>query len=241
MPPVDPCLPQPTQPGDTALARCVAGSPPVIDGDLNDWPNPLFIYDVQHRSAAESNGNWSGNENNNDDTLSASFALRWDLDALYVAVRFRDDSSYVPTYSYWRGDSIEIGLDALRATSSAYAPDGQRLIVAADAKGETYRMSAYATALPMPSGTVVKALTNPNGFTLEAAIPWTVLGTAKAELGKFVGFDISLNDADGGDPTRERSLLWKNAAPGGCLCSNGNACAPYCSTRALYPVMLGGR
>lgn len=240
-PPVDPCTVPPGAPTNAEVARCVIDSPPAIDGNLADWPAALFTARLQHRSADGALGNWSGNEDNNDANLSARVATRWDRDHLYIAVQFTDDSSYTPTTAYDQGDSIEITFDALRDQLASTSTDGTRLILIRSGAGDAYTLSAPTTAQPMPAGVIAKVAASGTGFALELAIPWTTLGTAPAMPGRFLGFDVSVNDADGSDSTRERSLLWKNTAPPGCLCANGSACAPWCSTKALWTLTLGGR
>jgi hypothetical protein len=244
VPPVnDPCQVPPGNPTNATVAHCVIDSPPLVDGNLADWPDPLFTTRLQHRSADDAPGSWSGNEDNNDVNLSARVATRWDRYHLYVAVHFADDSGYLPSSAYYRGDSIEVYFDALRDQLASSSTDGMRLILIRDATGQAYKLSAPASALPLPTGVVARALANPtgSGFQLEVAIPWSALGAQKPAPGQFLGFDVSLNDADNGDPARERSLLFKNTAPPGCTCSNGLACAPYCSAQALWTLTLGGR
>ncbi len=234
----DPCAPAPAPVANTLVAACSIGAAPVIDGDLSDWPLSLFSTTIAHRTAGvETGGTWSGSEVQNDRNLSADVALRWDASALYVALHVNDDTRRTPNLALFQDDAVELYLDGAN-DRGPYAADDFQLVFAADGRGELYQ---NGPSLPLPAGVIaqVKNGATTANWTLEAAVPWSVL-TGSPALGRLLGFDVQLDDNDSGGANSDRFIVWKNSAPAACNCA-GTRCEPYCDTRPFYTVQLGGR
>jgi hypothetical protein len=238
----DPC-PAVTLAASVVEATCArAGAPPVVDGDLGEW-SPGVFYTISHGQASESTGAWSGVETTNDADLSAQVAARWDDQYLYVGARITDDVRQVPaTASLWNDDAIEIYVDGLDDRGDNYDSDDVQLVIAANGQGQLWKwpQTGYPTALPAGVVVATKDSTPGAAWNVEVAIPWSLLGGSAAAPGRTLGIDVQLDDNDLGGATRDRTLLWANAAPAGCVC-NGGFCQPYCDQKSFATLELGGR
>jgi hypothetical protein len=238
---VDPCGSPPTPVSGAIVASCVIGSPPVIDGDLSDWPTSLFTNSVRHATADYTSGQFSGNETNNDADISGAFAVRWDADNLYIAATITDDQRSVTSTTYYDDDAIEILIDGFGDRDPPYeADDAQLVFVANGGAGQMWKFGVFSGYEPLPNG--VKSMARDTGttanWTFEAAIPWTALTLNGASTGHVLGFDVSLDDSDPGSAMKY--LVWKNKPPAGCMC-NGTSCLPYCTPQSFASLQLGSR
>lgn len=230
----DPCANPPALGGGNLAAQCVIGNPPTVDGNLADWPPLAQWTSARRASAALSGGSWQNDPSQDDPDCSAKFFVRWDLSYLYVAVSVTDDIRNVPNSppGLTDNDAVELFFDGLHDRSQAYGDDDRQLVYSADKA----KMAAKdGNAASWPAGTVEKWGGTSPAWTLEAAVPWSALGGTPATLGRVVGFDVKLDDNDGGF-TRARDLAEYYAAPSGGACS-----APYCRTDAFGAVQLHGR
>ena len=233
----DPCAgPAPTHDAHRLGAACAIGSAPTVDGDLSDWPAALFAP-VDHASAADATGSWSGV---GDLDSSARIAVRWDLANLYVAVAVSDDDRQTPSTTLTENDACELFFDGGHDRTLDYAADDWQLVYSADRQKAAYQgVDGFGNPVVAgwPAGAVQALRDGPDGasWTLEAAIPWSALG-GTAALGRVVGFDLKLDDNDGGGPTRDRALVLFDEAEGGGPCR-----APYCRTDWFGAVQMMGR
>lgn len=233
---IDPCANPPALGNGNLAAQCVIGSPPVIDGNLADWPPSLFHPMTHATTGVVATGSWSGSAATDDPDLSARWAVRWDLDNLYVAVSVVDDVRETPNATaLTQNDCVELFVDGLHNRTTTYGADDWQLVYSADQKSGSYK-DGLAAALP--NGTVMQKAwsgQSPN-WTLEAALPWSMLGGTAPALGRVVGFDLKLDDNDSGLTTRDRDLVMFYTAASG-----GSCTAPYCRTDAFGAVQLLGR
>ena len=234
----DPCVGAPALGSSNLAAQCVIGTPPKIDGDLSDWPLAQFVA-MTKATSAQANGTWDVAGIPNDTNSSARFFVRWDLTYLYVAVSIADDVRNTPNTgsAISNNDALEIFVDGQHDRATSYGSDDWQLVYSADKQ----QVAAQGTVVTWPAGTVEKWGGKSPAWTLEAAIPWTVLGSNAAAPGRLVGFDLKLDDNDGTsmpDPSvRERDLIYYyNPGPGA-----GNCSAPNCRTDAFGTVQLQGR
>lgn len=248
----DPCATSAPLDGGVAVGLCIlGGTPPLIDGVLDDWSGVAFvpirygIADVIHASSGGPEFMAWSTPPAVDANLSGAFAMRWDASNLYIAVRVTDDVRGVAGGALYASDGVELYLngDAHPATA-ALSPNGYQITITVDNRLASYR---DGSAIALPSGVTIQHATaqgSGGSWTLEVKVPWMLLGFATASAGRAVGWDIVLNDDDGGT-TRERWLTWKDAplvAGGyGCTCSNGDYCFPYCDARNWSQLVLGPR
>lgn len=222
-------------------ATCVRGAvAPVVDGDLADWPGGVW-YTIRHADAGGNSGTWGTDENLNDADLSASVAARWDDQYLYVAAKVTDDVRGLGGSNNVNDDAVEIYVDGLHDRDVAYEADDAELVFNAGGVGQMWKYGG-TNPQPLPAGIVAAArdATPAASWTLEVALPWSMLGGTAAAPARLIGFDIQLDDNDGG-ATRARTLTWANAAPMGCTCAGtANPCEPYCDPQAFVALALAG-
>ena len=127
----DPCGPSLMVPAGAIAAHCSIGDTITVDGALSDWPAGYFSNSDTHATAAISanTASWSANESTNDKNISATFAVRWDNTALYVAAHISDDATVTFTSAnndqIWKGDSIEVYIRSATAGGAYTTSDGQ--------------------------------------------------------------------------------------------------------------------
>ena len=231
---VDPCAGAPALGAGNVAAQCVIGDPPTIDGDLSEWPLASFLP-MTKTTSAQANGTWDVTGIPNDTNSAARYFVRWDLQYLYVALSITDDIRNTPNpvgSQLSENDAVEIFVDGQHTRSSSYDGTDWQLVYSADAQ----KVAAQLTVTPWPSGTHEAWGGISPAFTVEAAIPWSLLGNNAAAPGRLVGFDLKLDDNDSGT-TRERDLiLYYNPGTG-----NGGCTAPNCRADAFGTVQLQGR
>ncbi len=197
--------PSKLRPNGTPVRAARLSAPPILDGDLADWSSNIYASDQVVFGAT----NWSGSAD-----ASASYYVGWDSNALYLAIGVRDDK-HVQTATgarLYRGDDVEIQLDAQLALdfASTYltSDDFQIGLSAGNFGGiapEAYRWYPSASAGRLSSVTV-KAKAAGEGYALEAAIPWSVLGITPTE-GVVYGFALSLSDNDKPGAALQQSMV----------------------------------
>lgn len=183
--------------GNGADARALRSTEAIlVDGNLGEWAAFPAIAIDQLTLGAE---RWSGPGD-----LSGTVRFAWDADNLYLAIERRDEAHVQANTgdALFRGDSIELWLDVAVGEdydSATMSEDDFQIVVSA---GDfvARRAEAYV-AYPLPTDTnrnrlvQVRAAPLANGYTLEAAIAWQLLGvTAQAE--GIVGYAVVLNDID---------------------------------------------
>ncbi len=233
----DPCANPPAPAAGDVAAQCVIGNPPTIDGNLADWPLGQFIS-MTRTSAAQAAGSW-GTAVPDDANVSARYFVKWDLTYLYIAVSVTDDVRQTPNHASGSpnlsdNDAVELFVDGKHDRTTSYGSDDWQLVYSADAQKE----AAQGNLVGWPAGTHEAWGGATPAWTLEAAIPWTLLGGAPATLGRVVGFDLKLDDNDGanGDQRDRDLVMYYDAGNGG-----GSCAAPYCRTDAFSAVQLLGR
>jgi hypothetical protein len=227
----DPCGSAPALGAGNVAAQCVIGKPPVIDGDLADWPLAGFLA-ITKSSAAQNSGTWD-TAVPNDANSSARYFVEWDLSYLYVAVSVTDDVRNTPNVppQLTDNDAVEVFVDGKHDRVATYDNDDWQLVYSADAQ----KAAGQINVVSWPAGTHEAWGGTSPSWTLEAAIPWSILGGAPTAPGRVVGFDIKLDDNDAGS-TRDRDLVLFYDAPSGGQCQ-----APYCRSDAFGAIQLQGR
>jgi hypothetical protein len=230
---IDPCGNPPSLGSGNLAAQCVIGNPPTIDGNLSDWPLAQFVS-LTKTTAAQANGTWGSASVPDDTNSSARLFVKWDLGYLYVAVSVTDDVRNTPNVppSLTDNDAVEIFVDGQHQRTASYGADDWQLVYSADGQ----KAAGQVNVVTWPAGTHEAWGGTSPGYTVEAAIPWSILGGTPAALGRVVGFDIKLNDNDVGTARDRDLILYYNATS-----SSGGCTAPYCRTDSFGAVQLQGR
>jgi len=166
--------------------------PPYIDGHLEEWREKS--YSIQNPVFKPEN--WQGWRD-----LSGIFFITWDTDNLYVGVEVTDDQ-HVQNESgrtMYKGDDIEIQLDAELEADFAEdkLSDDDHQIGLSAGNFDDRPPEAYVWLPSERSGAMIEmaARQTANGYVLEAAIPWWVLGV-QPQPERAYGFALSLSDND---------------------------------------------
>jgi serine/threonine protein kinase len=167
-----------------------------IDGNLSEWKSEQPLYLMNPVFGAEF---WTGQS---DLTGVAHFA--WDDDFLYLAVLRTDDihlQNYA-TFDMYRGDSVELWIDVDLAGDFNIELINQDDFQFGFSPGDfNTRRAEGVVYYPDPRSEErnrqigVRAEPWTQGYTLEAVIPWSLLGIEpRANL--MLGYVVVLNDND---------------------------------------------
>lgn len=218
-----------TRPVETQTAR---SAPPVAQPGAQTRPNgPLIravavrpggtgIDDLRQRltqagaeavaiaSPVYGGSNWDGPQD-----LSGQLWAGWDTANLYLLVDVTDDVFVQESAGIllYQGDSIEVQLDADLAgdfTSRVYNDDdwqiglspGNLLSASPQWQWWSYRGSPGAGNIQM------SAARNSSGYSLSAAIPWSLLKVTPREGGLF-GFAVNVNDNDTPGTLEQKAMV----------------------------------
>lgn len=171
---------------------------------------------------------------------AVAVALAFDDEALYVGWQVRDATPWVngadaPQYLYARGDTVDLqlGTDPAAKADRPEAVAGDLRLSIGPFKGQPtavlYRRVSDAKApMTFSSGVVaeyrmeyvavqpdvrIHAVRGQGDYTVQARIPWPVLGTTAPASGKLRG-DIGVTHGDPADTDTVLRTYWSNAATG---------------------------
>ena len=194
-----------TRPNGAVVVAAREEAAPAIDGDLGEWS--AFPYKADQVTFGASR--WTGASDN-----SGAFAVGWDASYFYLAVRVSDDK-YVQVATgddIWMGDEVEVQLDADLAadfyTASLSADDYQVGMSAGNFGGippQAYRWYPSSKQASLTTVSVAGKAT-PQGYDLEARIPWTTFSITPTEGARF-GFALSISDNDAAGTAAQQSLV----------------------------------
>ena len=167
----------------------------VLDGTPNEWPQAWLPL----TTVVEGQDNWTDRTD-----LSGTFQVAWSQAGLYLAVRITDDiyRAGPDGTDMWKGDSLEINFDRALVedfTSAASSDDDFQIGIGFGpelSQVRAYRWLPFALeSAPDAIGT---AVSTPDGYTVEAFLPWSAVTLTTAELapGRSFGFNLALNDND---------------------------------------------
>jgi hypothetical protein len=195
--PVPPTItPTPHERKGTTINAAFIATPPVIDGNWDDWKTTQFPL----RNIVWGAANWVDNSD-----LECSFRIGWDYKYLYLAVKVNDDK-YVQNATgdlLYKGDGIEILLDADLLgdfKSTSVSSDDYQLGISPGKGGIGTNLEAYLWLPDSKKGnkTVdikMASIAFQGGYRIEARIPWSLFGIT-ADRDMEFGFAISVNDND---------------------------------------------
>ncbi len=194
--------------------------PFAIDGDLGDWANVPGVFVMKDAAQVVwGRGAWKG-----PDDLRAKAQLAWRYDHLFLAVRVVDDQLRQTQRGdgIWRGDHVELYLDAQPDLEPSRKLFGKGQFQFAFSPGNFLKTGdALTDCAPeaycfRPRGGSVKgvklaAQKTESGWTIEAAIPWSLLGVRRPAKGMTLRFEIAVGDTDSPEPKQE-SLMTTSTA-----------------------------
>ncbi len=183
-----------------------------LDGDLGDWgavPGE-FAYDAAEQ-VVHGAGAWTGT-----DDLGGRVKLAWRQSHLYLSADVTDDQLQQTQQGdgIWQGDHIEFFIDAatdLEPERAAFG-DGQFQIAFSpgnfldtgdaliDCAPEAYCFRPRAKSVDQID---VSAQKTADGWTLEAAIPWSFLAIGTPAKGTVLAFEVALSDTDSPEARQE--------------------------------------
>ncbi|MBN1921814.1 MAG: protein kinase, partial [Anaerolineae bacterium] len=186
--------------------------PPTLDGQLLEWQGeraltPYLVYTAE-------DGDWSGSSD-----LNGGFTVAWDDDFLYLGVEVVDDLLVqVETGAkLYLSDSLEIQVDTDLNGDFTFDELNDDDVQIGFSPGDwgTRRPEAYIwqpPALEQP-GTMIRvaAQTTRQGYALEAAIPWYLLG-GRPPTETAVGFCLNLSDNDTFGAAEQETMFSTSAA-----------------------------
>lgn len=215
-----------------ALAACAVGArvnaeepvlaiplkpdpPPALDGQLEEWANvPGALLLNRAAQATWGTGAWKSASD-----LSAKVWLAWRQDMLYLAADVTDDKIRQTERGagIWKGDCLQLYLDVVPDEEAVRSHFGKGQFQIAFSPGNFQRSGNSLTDCPPEAycfkpaslvlkGAVVAAQQTDHGYTLEAAVPWAVLGIKLPVVGLPVNFEVAVFDTDGTEARSEKLL-----------------------------------
>jgi hypothetical protein len=195
--------------------------PPAMDGQLNEWLNRPGMLVVDRREQATwGNSNWKSSAD-----LSARVWLAWRSDMLYLAASVSDDHLRQTQRGegIWRGDHVMLFLDTAPEDEPERDSFGRGQLQIALSPGNFLHSGDPGLDCPPevvcyhPSGThldtaVIAATQTPQGYDLEAAISWSLLGVNAPVDGTALRFEVAVSDTDGAEPRQEKLMTSSTAA-----------------------------
>jgi hypothetical protein len=173
---------------------------PTINGDLSEWSGEATYQSAFRVYSASS---WDGSQD-----LTAVWRLAWDDNNLYIGVTVIDDT-HVQTQTgnqIFRGDSVDMQFDTNRDADfeARLSPDDFQITLSpgdfAGLPPAAFRFQGTTNGaiLDAPGGhhVTVAAQRTDDGYTLEAAIPWSDLNLTPAP-GLVIGLALNASDNDG--------------------------------------------
>lgn len=182
--------------GQVAAARIAA---PRIDGDLSEWTgqptydSPFLVY-------------WDDGWDNTNDG-SVRWHLGWDDANLYIAARVTDDR-HVQTQTgnqIYRGDCLEIQIDTDGGAATSVGPREFQVnlspgdFVTLPPSANLSQGTNAGGMFDAPGGhrITVAAQRTADGYTVEAAVPWSDLLTGPFGQPMLIALSLDDNDRDG--------------------------------------------
>jgi len=186
-------------------------TPITVDGvfDPAEWANSNYS-----RMAPPDQVAFGFFEPGYEDASATIYAL-WDENNLYLAIVVKDDKTIridpfagMTRFAPWDDDSLEICLDG--DNSKGLPKDTNDKCWLIDLRGRVFEDGVYT---PSPEIMLDFTWEQDQGYTVEAAIPWSVLEvTPPPSVDQEIGLDVFVNDDDNGR-YRDGQLAWSGADP----------------------------
>jgi hypothetical protein len=168
-------------------------TPPVIDGQLGDWPAAESIELTRYTAYS-----FVGTVDDTND-LSSLIRSGWDEQHLYFAIEVTDDAVVADSTDVWRDDGVEIGLDGLNDDYPWGWDDHQYTVVVDGRKTDRGTATSDMTAA---------VYEYEGGYNIEIAIPMSKLLSGSPISGTVMGFTVGIHDDDDGG-SWDAYLIWQ--------------------------------
>jgi len=188
--------------------------PPAIDGDLGEWGNVPNALDLNTKEQVV----WGEGKWTSPNDLRAIVWLAWRNEYLFLAADVTDDKFQQTQRgtSLWKGDHIELFIDATPDTDSERKPFGKGQFQFGFSPGNFQHTGDKLLDLPPEAvifrptemktdGILTAATRTESGYALEAAIPWSLLGVEGA-LATALGIEVGVSDTDGDESVQESMM-----------------------------------
>ena len=201
--------------GDPVFAYYVE-RPIQVDGRLDEWavPRSCSVVKDPADNTPYDLDRWDGSHD-----LSGDLQVAWDTESFYLAVEVRDDVFVQIESGVWlyNGDSAEIQFDADLEGDYGDSDFGSDDYHIGFSPGdfsrrlpETYVWAPGAREGSEPAVDVAARQTG-DGYILEMAIPWWVLGATRSDGAAF-GFCLCIADNDRRDEAYQETMLCTHAS-----------------------------
>ena len=138
------------------------------------------------------------------DDLSASFSLSRDKDDLLVKVKVNDDKKgYFPAGARWAEDCIELFLDLFPTRGDEGNPDKYGKTTYQFAISPYQKPVIFGQGQAHIEGMTADITLGERGYEAVIRVPLAALSPL---TGKSIGFDLAIDDSDGGE--RKTQLVW---------------------------------
>jgi hypothetical protein len=166
-----------------------------VDGSLDEWKDYPQV-DLNVETADRIHGVLSSVEGDSSVTVYSA----WDDAYLYLAARIYDDVLVHDSENLSDDDAVEFGLDGLHDHQGEQADDHSYTI-------RVDGVLANSGTLVTDGNEILATRILTDGWSLEMAVPWTLLGGQLATY-RTIGFTLGLHDDDdGGDA--DAHMIWK--------------------------------
>ena len=144
--------------------------------------------------------------------LRGDFRLCWDEKNLYFLIQVKDPTPMKTNKEgekLWGADGIELFVGAKDVDKGGTMIFSDRQILIGASETPKIHIVDHAEDSKLCQTLVVKDVTG-DGYVLQVAIPWTVLG-AKPKNGMEMLFDVMIDNSDDGD-FRKQQLAWNGTS-----------------------------
>lgn len=173
----------------------VAGTAPTIDGTVEAfWSSYTAIPLAQGFNSAPD--------------LAGSYRVAYDATNLYLLIEVTDDDLRNDSGNDWDDDGAEVYIDINNDKSGGYGANDYQYSFAYNNAPTVVEYKHGTTA-----GVIYGGASVAGGYVIEVSFPWATLGSGAPSAGDFVGFDVKLNDDDGGGG-RDHELGWYDGSFG---------------------------
>lgn len=176
-----------------------------VDGDLSEWSTvkPMYVKNSWDVDASKYEG--------------AEFYVGYDDNYIYIAGSVSDDNiaNNYKLGKLWNGDAVEVFLDLnpdANPGNPAYTADCYQFIFSPTSVDKKPAMTVMGPAFApdsVPQSSLISVKKREAGWQFEAAISKQDLKGYNFKSGKVVGFNLQIDQGDGGD--RVGSRIWRGA------------------------------
>lgn len=148
-----------------------------------------------------------GKEPVNASDLHAEGHLLWDAQNLYVHAAVQDDEIVTTGTDYSKRDAIELFIDIGNDKARTFGSSDFLFHFACNAS------SAEEVKHAATSGVQMVSAQAGDGYTVEAAVPWTTLGlTSAPTAGTLMGLELAARDVETSGEDAQTYLVWSGRA-----------------------------